>query len=287
MASSPYSIEDYLEILMINDYFAVNNDQLIVNNKNESIHNYCHSWRKSGKDNCDCYFQLASCGFIYLLEKLKKYVLEDDKLAQYATLWLSFKLNSAPNNCGTNLIRFYTNYIEKNDYYNKKIKVDGLTYKKIIDKIKNLMDIKEIYKFNIPFYRLFLSYLVIYSEKLFCEYFSNYPKTFVSEFKSLNNDPKNIKDSPFSQILSTLSNDYDNLKNKYGKNKCVNFPDLPPLNPKKIIAPSPEATSSSSSILNTVIPGLSISSVILVFLGVAYKTIYKKKIKKNKEENET
>ncbi|SCL87443.1 Plasmodium variant antigen protein Cir/Yir/Bir, putative [Plasmodium chabaudi adami] len=90
-----------------------------------------------------------------------------------------------------------------------------------------------------------------------------------------------IENSSYNKLLSTLSNDYNNLKKIYG-NKCTNFKSLPELTPQKIpvgnsakggeqmLGKTYEATSSSSSILNTVIPVLS-TFAIPVFLGVAYK----------------
>ncbi|VEV55623.1 PIR protein CIR protein [Plasmodium vinckei vinckei] len=303
MAQTSYNIKDvYKAIYTIDDYFWENtNNQLIVNPKyKDLIQKYCHYGNTSGKGNChNDYLKMASSGVIHLLESLKKYNLEDDKLAQYAILWLSYKLNIYSKITAKNLNDFYNSYIEKNEYYNKKINDDdnSMTYKDIINKKQNLMNIKELSKFDLPFYILFDLYSKLHGNVLNCTDYSGYVNVFVSRFKELNNDPKNIENSSYSQILSTLSNDYKNLKNIYDmdKVKCVYFPSLPALTPKKIsveksVQPttlSHESTSSTLSILNTVIPGLSTFSVIPVFLGIAYKTIYKKKIKKNKEENET
>ncbi|VEV54391.1 PIR protein CIR protein [Plasmodium vinckei vinckei] len=283
MAQPSYDLKKvYKEIFTISNYCVESKGQLTVNSNHKSIHDYCNSWRNSGKGNCDCYFQLASCGFIYLLENLKKYGLDDDKLAEYAILWLSYKLNTAPENCDMNLNNFYTKYIETNNHYNNIINGDdNMNYKKIIDKIKVLIDIKEISKFNDIFYTLFFSYFVIDYNDFKCENYLEFANKFVQYFQKLNNDSNNIKDSLFSQILSTLSNDYDNLKNIYG-NKSCKISSIPKLNPKspvensgkgdkQILGETSESTSSSLSILKTVIPGLSTFFVIPVFLGVAYK----------------
>ncbi|VEV54552.1 CIR protein PIR protein [Plasmodium vinckei vinckei] len=279
MAQPSYDLKKvYKEIFTISNYCVESKGQLTVNSNHKSIHDYCNSWRNSGKGNCDCYLQLASCGFIYLLENLKKYGLDDDKLAEYAILWLSYKLNTAPENCDMNLNNFYTEYIEKNNYYNEKIKDNGsTTYKGIIDKIKVLIDIKEISKFNDIFYTLFFSYFVIDYNNFECTNYLEFANKFVQYFQNLNNDPKNIEKSSFSQILSTLSNDYNNLKNIY-ENKSCKIQSIPKINPKspvensgQMLGETPEATSSSLSILKTVIPGLSTFFVIPVFLGVAYK----------------
>ncbi|CAD2084700.1 PIR protein CIR protein [Plasmodium vinckei brucechwatti] len=266
----------YYDIYTTNRYFyESNNGQLIVPTKYKSIHDYCHYKNNSGK--CNGYFEAASSGVIHLLKNFKKYNLEDDKLAEYAILWLSYKLNIKSKNKLTDLNDFYTNYIETNNYYNNKINGnDGLTYKEIINKKKDLMNIKEISKFNNPFHILFYLYYVYHDERLICEQYSRYAKTFADQFTVLNNDSKNIEGSPYSQILSTLSNDYKHLKKiYYGKNKSCDFPSLPELTPKKIDAQPttlrPEVTSSSSSISTTLIPALSTFSVIPVFLGIAYK----------------
>ncbi|KEG01643.1 hypothetical protein YYE_03743, partial [Plasmodium vinckei vinckei] len=233
--SNPNIKDLYKEIFTIDNYFGEDNTgQLKVNTQHTSIDKYCHSWRNSGKGNCDCYFQLASCGFIYLLENLKKYGLDDDKLAEYAILWLSYKLNTAPDGCGMNLVNFYTEYIEKNNYYNEKIKDNGsTTYKGIIDKKKDLMNMNnnEISKFNDMFYTLFFSYFVIDYNNFECASYLKFANQFVKYFQELNNDSNNIKDSLFNQILSTLSNDYNNLKNIYENKSCEISP-IPKLNPK-------------------------------------------------------
>ncbi|SCL84262.1 CIR protein, partial [Plasmodium chabaudi adami] len=248
----------------IDDYFYVTDDgQVRVDTQHTSILQYCNYENNSGPYNCNDYFQLTSCGFVYLLKTLKdNYKLEDDKLAEYVILWLSYKLNRHSKCSGTNLNDFYTNHIEKNEYYNKKIKDDDTTtYKDIIDKKKDLMDIKEISKFSGLFSILFYLYYLFHVERLNCENNLNLANNFGDIFKELNEDSNNKENSSYNKLLSTLSNDYNILINKYGKNKCTNFKSLPELTPQKSFAQPttliPEGTPSSSSILNTVIPVLS------------------------------
>ncbi|SCL88714.1 Plasmodium variant antigen protein Cir/Yir/Bir, putative, partial [Plasmodium chabaudi adami] len=153
---------------------------------------------------------------------------------------------------------------------------DGLTYKEIIDKKKDLMDmnINEIFKLEAPFNILYFLYYEISDEHPNCEKNLKFAKNFADQFNDLNNDSKNIEKSSFSQILSTLSDDYNNLKNKCG-NKCSNFPSISQLTPKKKPVESSlqtsEGTLSSPSILKKVIPVLSTFSVISLFLVVSYK----------------
>ncbi|KEG00236.1 hypothetical protein YYE_04904, partial [Plasmodium vinckei vinckei] len=266
-------MEHYKEIGTIDGYFGVKEgkDGKKTLYYNELIHKYCNYSITSGTGGCDVYFQWANCGFIYLLKSLKdKYNLDYDKLAQYAILWLSYKLNTAPDGCNINLVKFYTEYIEKNNYYNEKIKDNGsTTYKGIIDKKKDFMNIKEITKFNALFFIIFSSYYLIDAKDFECTKYLGFVNQFVQNFKDLNNDPKNIENSSFSQILSTLSNDYENIKKIYNDKKSCEIPSIPQLTPKSPVR-NPEATSSSSSIASKLIPGLS-TFAIPVFLGVAYK----------------
>ncbi|CAD2094996.1 CIR protein PIR protein [Plasmodium vinckei] len=299
----------YYDIYTISGYFSENNKgQLTVQSKYGSLHNYCHFRNTSGKFKCQNYLEMVSSGVIHLLKTLKdKYNLEDDKLAEYAILWLSYKLDKKPTKKMTDLNNFYTNYIETNNYYNNKIKGDNsLTYMEIIDKKKDLMNINinEISKSNGPFHILFYLNYVYHDEYLDCKQYSGFARAFANKFENLNKDSKNIEGSSYNKLLSTLSNDYKNLKNiYYNKNKSCNFPSLSELTPKKPLAQNrvespvensrkdsgsnslvnsgkgfeklsvqtPEVTSSSSSILSTLIPGLSVVSVIPVFLGIAYK----------------
>ncbi|SCL85063.1 CIR protein [Plasmodium chabaudi chabaudi] len=282
MTNPSYDIEKvYKEFVTISGYFEVgNNGQLTVNQKYANlIDKYCDYGNKSGKGNCSDHFQMVSSGVINLLKDLKnKHHLEDDKLAEYAILWLCYILKLYLKDKLTNLSEFYTNYIEKNKCYNDKINGDnGPTYKAIIDKKKKLMDNNEISKFNDIFNILYFLYYEISDKHPDCNTNLKSANDFAKEFKKLNEDSNHIIDSPFSQILSTLSDDYNNLQKK-----CTKFPSIQELKPKKssaeksakgdeqITLQTLEGTSSSSSTLNTVIPVLS-TFAIPVFLGVAYK----------------
>ncbi|SCL86518.1 CIR protein [Plasmodium chabaudi adami] len=283
MTKSSDNLKDvYKEFSTIDGYFyVVNNDQFRVSTEHKSIVQYCNYENISGTYDCNDYFKLAICSFIHLLKKYKD-KLEDDKLAEYVILWLSYKLNTVKDKCDMNLNNFYTKHIEKNEYYNNIINgEDNITYKKIIDKIKNLMNTKEISKFNDPFSILFYLYNVFHDKSLNCQRYLGKAKEFAQYFEDLNKDSNDKDNSSYTQILSTLSNDYKNLKNK-----CPQFQSLSEIkrsqssaensvdDPGKVsgqhTALISEGTSSSSSTLNTVIPVLS-TFAIPVFLGVAYK----------------
>ncbi|KEG00163.1 hypothetical protein YYE_04987 [Plasmodium vinckei vinckei] len=235
MENSSSDIKDvYKDIYTINDYFYEDNGQLIVNTKHKSIDDYCHSWCDSGEGICHDYFQLASCSVFYLLNNLMdKFDSKYDKLVEYAILWLSYKLNQHSKHSGTNLNDFYTNYIEKNNDYNNTINDDdNMTYKEIINRKKDLIDmnINEISKFNRPFNILFQMYYNYHVEDWNYDKNLGYAKSFAEEFEELNEYSKNREGSPYTQILSTLSNDYDNLKNKYSENISCNFPSISKVN---------------------------------------------------------
>ncbi|CAD2097654.1 CIR protein PIR protein [Plasmodium vinckei brucechwatti] len=251
---APYSIEKvYGDINTIDGYFYEMKDGSEFTHG--SIRNYC-PYRESnpkGLGTCMNYFQMARSGVIHLLENLEKYNLEYEKLAEYAILFLSYKLKQHSQHkykCA-NLNNFYTDHIEKNNDYNKKIKDNGSsTYKEIIDKKKDLMNTNEISKFNGPFSILVLLYNEIKKNKSNCEKCSKKANEFVQSFEKLNDDSNINGNASYRKLLFTLSDDYNNLKNK-----CTDFPPLP-----KIKTP-----------LTKLIPVLSTIPVIPVFLGIAYK----------------
>ncbi|CAD2094902.1 CIR protein PIR protein [Plasmodium vinckei petteri] len=257
MAESCYKFNDVSSAInTIDGYVGVENGGNVEYNK-APVSSYCRFVNISGSEDCFDYFQDVNSGVIYFLETLKdKFNSKYDKLAEYAILWLCYKLNQNPPYKSTNLNYFYTNHIKNNNNYNNKIKVNGLTCKEIIDQKKDLMNIniKEILKF----YEALKTLCNIYNEcnkgELDCNKCSEDANKFADQFKELNKDSKNIDSISYSQMLSTLSNDYDNFKNIYD-NKCTNSPPLPMIKtpPSKLI------------------PALSTFSVIPVFLGIAYK----------------
>ncbi|CAD2095061.1 PIR protein CIR protein [Plasmodium vinckei] len=275
MAQSSYNIEKVYSVFnMIDRYFYEEKQKGggSVEYTDASIRKYCPYYSDRGKHYCMNYLYRASSGVINLLDNLKNYGLESDKLAEYAILFLSYKLNqhSEHKYKFANLNDFYTKHIKTNNDYNKKIKDNGSTYKEIIDQKKDLMNIKEISKFNGLFSILCKLYNEIKNNKLDCKKYSNYPQNFANKFEELNNDSNINGNTSYSKLLSTLSDDYNHLKNIYDSNNSCNFPPLP-----KVKTPP-----------SKLIPALSVFPVIPVFLGIAYKTIFKKKIKKNNEENE-
>ncbi|CAD2084730.1 PIR protein CIR protein [Plasmodium vinckei brucechwatti] len=254
MGQSYSNIKDlYQDINTIDGYILEKNlgNNAIGHLADNIIYKYCHYWNNSIQDRYIGYLGMTSSGVIYMLKTLKeKYNLEYDKLAEYAILWLRYKLNQSELYNKTSLNDFYTNHIEKNNDYNIKINGDGSpTYKELIDKKKDLMNIQEMTKFSYPFKLLLLLYNKNNNKSGNCDHLDQ-AKNFAKEFEKISKDSNNKEGSSYNKLLYRLSDDYNNLKNK-----CTNFPPLP-----KIKTP-----------LTTLIPTLSTFSVIPAFLGIAYK----------------
>ncbi|EUD69688.1 hypothetical protein YYG_05107 [Plasmodium vinckei petteri] len=232
MSKPSYSIKDVHSVFKKIDgnFYEKNLDGGgSVEYTDKSIYKYCPYHKGLKEGHCSNYLQMASSGVINLLEMLKdKFDSKYDKLAEYAILFLSYKLKQNPKYSGTNLNHFYTKNIENNTFYNEKINGDGSpTYKDIIDKKKDLMDIKEISKFNTLFNILFVLYNGINKNNLDCKKYPNYPENFANKFEELNNDSNINGNTSYSKLLSTLSDDYNNLKDIYDSNNSCNFPPLP------------------------------------------------------------
>ncbi|CAD2096477.1 CIR protein PIR protein [Plasmodium vinckei brucechwatti] len=257
MGQSYSNIKDLYSVFnKIDGEFGENKDKSEF--ANGPIKKYCPKRNDSQTRTCVSYLQMARSGVINLLENLEKYNLEYDKLAEYAILFLSYKLKQHSQYSGTKLNDFYTKYIvNNNDDYSKNIKFNGLTCKDIIDKKKNLMNTNEISKFNGPFSILVLLYNEIKKNNWDCTKYSEKANEFVQNFKELNEDSNINGNTSYNKLLSTLSNDYDNFKSYYAE-KCSDCKDIPTL-PKVKTPPS------------KLVPALSTFSVIPVFLGIAYK----------------
>ncbi|KEG02869.1 hypothetical protein YYE_02703 [Plasmodium vinckei vinckei] len=261
MAQSSYDIEKvYKEIIEIDGYFGVKKEgENTTEEYKQEIHNYCHCENSSGKCSCNDYFESASSGVFHLLTNLKDTNgLDYDKLAEYAILFLSYKLKQHSKHSGTKLNDFYTKHIKSNKHYNNKIKNSGnTTYMDIIDTNKDLMNIIEMSNFNGLFSILFLLYNECNKSEFDCKKYSEKANEFVKIFEKLNSDSNINENTSYIKLLSTLSNDYDNFKSYCGE-KCSDCKDIPIL-PKIKTPPS------------KLIIVLSTFSVIPVFLGVAYK----------------
>ncbi|SCL86131.1 CIR protein [Plasmodium chabaudi adami] len=242
--------------------------------------------KKNGEDgHCVNYVEAISSAFMLLLKYFEVVDdLKDEKYAEYAILWLSYKIQQYRNIEITTLKDFITKNIETNAFYNEKIKQnkDNKTYKEFIDIKQNLMnmDAKIIYKFYEALQILCNMYNENNEKNIDCTKCSQIASGFVEKYNELNGDPNVTKDSPYYQVWSTLSTDYNNFISDCIKNsnECSELPTLPEIKePKKSVqdyaklpAQGSESTSSISSIAIKLVPGLMIFAI-PIFLGIAYK----------------
>ncbi|SCL82893.1 Plasmodium variant antigen protein Cir/Yir/Bir, putative, partial [Plasmodium chabaudi adami] len=130
-------------------------DSRVYFTPNHALKAYCNV-KEDGIGVCFSYAEMVSSAVLFFLKWLETSYdygdyLKNDKLAEYAILWLSYKLNKYPQK-GINILNdFYTKHIEKNEYYNVKItkSSDKKTYKDIIYRKHDLMNIgiKDMSKF--------------------------------------------------------------------------------------------------------------------------------------------
>ncbi|CDU20340.1 YIR protein [Plasmodium yoelii] len=228
-------------------------------------------------------------------------------IVYYIIIWLSYMLSLKKDNGINKLNDFYTEHIEKNTHYIKKIESihEYKCHKDIIDKKKELLDmdindniISELY---VAFKSLYELYSTFSENTSNCAKCSNKANQFVEKYGKLYKDYNNIDSSPYRNILSTLSTDYNNLKNECKGVQDSNFPTLPEINTLQNTTKGPEkasatnsihksaqtseqtvqtfdknvqnsdVTSSSSSIVSKLIPVVSIFVAISFFLGISYK----------------
>ncbi|CDU16387.1 YIR protein, partial [Plasmodium yoelii] len=183
-------------------------------------------------------------------------------IVEYIIIWLSYILSLKPHEGITNLNDFYDKYIKDGEKYNKKI--DGVTayesYKDLIDKKENLMNIgiKDMSRFYHAFNELSNMYNGFDTKKTDCKNYLKDAKNFVKKYDELNEDYNNGKNSPYNQLLSTLSNDYNRFKNICNGAQSSNFPSLPTYSRRLLIK-------------NTLISIGFIFVAVSIFLGIAYK----------------
>ncbi|SCL95587.1 CIR protein, partial [Plasmodium chabaudi adami] len=186
---------------------------------NEMLKAYCPSKNKLGKNVCLSYGEMISSSVLLFLKWLEtRYNYEDDlkndKLAEYAILWLSYKLNKDPQDGIITLNDFYTKHIENNVKYNDKITNSSKTYKDIINKKQNLMNmnINDISQFYDAFKSLCSMYNELGDENPNCGKCSQKADEFVNKYDELNEDSNITGNNSYKKILTTLFDDYGNLK---------------------------------------------------------------------------
>ncbi|CDS45046.1 YIR protein [Plasmodium yoelii] len=163
-------------------------------------------------------------------------------------------VNENNSNCDNNLGKaeeFVEKYDELNeDYYN------GINSpNELVDKKEDLMsiDIKDMSKFYDTFILLCDICTGVNEEQQNCNKLSEKANEFAKKYDELNEDYYNGIYSPYNQLLSTLSDDYYNLKSI-----CYDFPLLPTYSRKYVIK-------------STLISIGFIFVAVSILLGIAYK----------------
>ncbi|SBW38204.1 BIR protein [Plasmodium berghei] len=262
---------------------------------NQSFKNYCPS------ANCNTELEKITIGFLWLLEQY--YSMSKNKSHDINSInaffihmisWFSYKLKQNSEHSFTKINDFYTSYVKSNDKYEKFIS-ESSKFTELNEELNTKSDLLNI---NIEDLSKFYD-----ASKLICSMYGNVAMNkhenlpdnafnFVNKYAELNNH--NIEDTSYSKILSVLSTDYNNLKNK-----CSNIQSLPDIkttqitikNPVKssttnslqnseqtsaqssgqIFAQTSEVAPSNSSIGNKLLTVLSIFGVTSFFLGISYK----------------
>ncbi|SCL83918.1 BIR protein [Plasmodium berghei] len=259
-----------------------------------NFHNDSDFKKYCPNENCNTDLEKITIGFLWLLGQYftkypnKGHNVNDIKpFFLYIILWLSYKLNQNQEHKTTQINDFYTEHVINNDKYSNFINDSS--------KFTNLNEFiggqKDLLKINIKDLSKFYN-----ASKLICSMYgnvatntndatmSNNATSFVNKYTELNNIYNN-EGVPHSQILSALSTDYNNLKNK-----CKNCPSLPEISTPQITIKDPKQTTviryennfeqisaqtprvtSSSPIGNKLFTVLSIFGAIAFFLGIFYK----------------
>ncbi|CDU16397.1 PIR protein [Plasmodium yoelii] len=255
----------------------------------------------SKKNECKTDLDKIKAGFLWLFEQI--IVNNIDSLSKdqieiftiYIIMWFSYMLNLKNVKEFNNINEFYDAHIKNiTDYINcntdgkecNSILKNNLGYnnfKEIIDKKKDLLSInlKDMSNFYGAFKLLCIVHTEFDANKPECTKYIENAKNFVEKYNELNNGSDITESSPYYQVLSTLSKDYNNFKKYCNENKgdCNDIPSLLPIKTKENAVQSSAhdnvqnygVTSSSPSIANKLIPFLLILATIPIFLGVSYK----------------
>ncbi|VTZ81110.1 PIR protein [Plasmodium yoelii] len=153
--------------------------------------------------------------------------LDSDKIAEYAILWLGHKLNQKKENETTTLNDFYTKHVKTNSHYNQKINTNSSNKIKKND-IENKINSMNIgIKDMSNFYEVFKLLCKMDGEldpkkKPQCNKCLESAREFFEKCEKVKNAFDINKGSSYLQLLSILSNDYKQFKEKYKKVVCSN-----------------------------------------------------------------
>ncbi|CDS44114.1 uncharacterized protein PY17X_0950501 [Plasmodium yoelii] len=202
--------------------YEPSNQSYQIKNDND-FKQYCSN------QNCVNELEKIDAGFLYLLDGFFKnssvfesVAKSNIDLVEYILIWLSYILSLKKNEGSESLNYFYTTNINNDKYTNIIGGVDAYSsYKDLIDKKKDFLNIKfeDVSKFYDAFKLLCEMYIEFDDENKNCKKYFEGDNKFFKKYEELKNDPSISRNNSYNQILSTLLNDYDNLKSK-----CNNFP---------------------------------------------------------------
>ncbi|ETB59043.1 hypothetical protein YYC_03335 [Plasmodium yoelii 17X] len=252
---------------------------------------------------CNNNFEKINAGCLYLFDEFFKNSSAFNSVAKnntnivgYIMIWLSYMLRLITNESDQSINFFYSTYIKGGEKYRNHIAgvSEYNSYVELIGKKHDLTNVDMnkniISKLYEEFKILCNMYNEINKQNPDCTKCSEDANKFVDEYQKLFNG-NNVEGSLYRQVLCTLSNDYDNFKNKYNESQCSKSSSLPTIEKTKIPLKCSEnnfgqffeVSSSSSSIASSLFIVLSIFAAIAIFCGISYK----RKTKKYKEENES
>ncbi|CDR19160.1 YIR protein [Plasmodium yoelii] len=143
----------------------------------------------------------------------------------YILAWLSYKLHQKSHDGIKNLNDFYIKHIKDNTHY--KTRIDNVTdytnYIELINKNKDLLNInfEDMSKFYEAFILLCDMYDGLDDVNPKCEKYLECDNEFLKKYEELKKYSSTSGSNSYIQMLSILSNSYDNLKSK-----CNNFSSL-------------------------------------------------------------
>ncbi|VTZ78717.1 PIR protein [Plasmodium yoelii] len=236
-------------------------------------------------NSCDTDFRRIDGGCLYLFKQIfgtselfKSVANSNINIVDYILIWLSYMLNLKPEGTMSNIQFFYKTTID-NDRYKKTINgvPEYSNYKELIDNKTYFlnMDKKIISNFYEAFKLLCEMHAEFDDKSKYCANCSENAKKFAKKYEEMNENSVIISNNSYKQLLSTLSKDYDNFKNKYNNSKHFKSSPLPTIEKTEIsaqqILQGSEDTSSSSSVPNRLFTVLSIFGAIAFLLGISYK----------------
>ncbi|CDU16879.1 PIR protein [Plasmodium yoelii] len=227
---------------------------------NKHFNKYCNN-------NCDDNLGKINAASLYLLNEFfgdSSLFKNHNKIniVEYIMIWLSYMLSLIENNDNSvsNLKFFFNIYVNGGNYdsnYNNLL--NQKTY--YLDMDNNII---------INFYKAFKLLCEMYTEfdenKQNCAKCSKKASEFAKKYKELSENYGITSNSPYIQVLSTLSTDYNKLKNE-----CNDISSFPSIVTPQFYEQSSQVTLSSSSIANKLFIVFSIFGAIGIFLGISYK----------------